>query len=139
MIVLDTNVVSELLNPVPNPRVVRWAGSGAPNSFYLTATSLTELLSGVEFLPSGKKRDLLAVEINNLIGILFQNRILPFDRVAAEALSKMRTRARAFGRPLPFGDGQMAAIAQVNGFVVATRDTLPFEAAGVAFVNPWEA
>ena len=138
MIVLDTNVVSELLNPVPNLQVVRWVGSSAPSSLYLTATSLTELLSGVEFLPSGKKRDLLAVGMNSLIGILFQNRILPFDRVAAEALSKMRARARALGRPLPFGDGQIAAIAQVNGFTVATRDTGPFEAAGVAFVNPWE-
>ena len=138
MIVLDTNVVSELLNPVPNPRVVQWVGGSAPSSFYLTATSLTELLSGVEFLPAGRRRNLFAVEMNNLIGILFQNRILPFDRVAAEALSKMRARARALGRPLPFGDGQIAAIAQVNGFTVATRDTGPFEAAGVAFVNPWE-
>jgi len=139
MIVLDTNVVSELLNPVPNPRVVRWAGSSAPSTLYLTATSLTELLSGVEFLPSGKKRDLLAVAMSNLIGILFQNRILPFYRVAAEALAKMRARARALGRPLPFSDGQIAAIAWVHGFAVGTRDTSPFEAAGVAFVNPWES
>ena len=79
MIVLGIQMsFQELLNPVPNPRVVRWVGSSAPSSFYLTATSLTELLSGVEFLPAGKKRDLLAVEMNNLIGILFQNRILPF-------------------------------------------------------------
>jgi predicted nucleic acid-binding protein len=138
MIVLDTNVVSELLNPVQNPRVVQWLGRNAPNSYHLAATSLTELLSGVEFMPAGKRRDLLAVDMNNLLGILFQNRILPFDRVAAEALSKMRARARALGQPLPFGDGQIAAIAQVNGFTVATRDTGPFEAAGVAFLNPWE-
>lgn len=138
MIVLDTNVVSELLYPRPDQRVELWVGSRLPGSLYLTATSLAELLVGVEILPAGRRRDLLAVELNNLLGILFQNRILPFDRLAAEAFSRMRARARALGRPLPFGDGQIAAIAQVNGFTVATRDTSPFEAAGVAVINPWE-
>jgi predicted nucleic acid-binding protein len=138
MIVLDTNVVSEMLRERINPRVTRWLSQQARGSLYLTATNLAELRMGVEILPAGKRKTLLAADLDNLLGILFRERILPFDREAAETYSRMAARARALGKPLPFGDGQIAAIAQVHGYAVATRDTGPFEAAGVAVINPWE-
>ena len=138
MIVLDTNVVSEVFKDRVNPQVERWLNQQIAGSLYLAATSLAELLFGIEILPAGRRKSLLARELGNLLGILFQDRILPFDLQAAQTYSRMTARARTIGKPLPFGDGQIAAIAQVHGYTVATRDTRPFEAAGVAFLNPWE-
>ena len=138
MILLDTNVVSEMLRERINPRVARWLGQQAVSSLYLTATSLAELRVGVEIIPAGKRKTLLAADLDNLLGILFRERILAFDRKAAETYSRMAARARALGKALPFGDGQIAATAAVHGYAVATRDTGPFEAAGVAVINPWE-
>jgi predicted nucleic acid-binding protein len=139
MIVLDTNVVSEALKAQSDQRVERWLNGQISGSLYLTATSFAELRVGVEILPCGKRKRLLASELDNLLGILFQDRILSFDRQAAETYSRMVALARALGKPLPFRDCQIAAIAAVHGFTVATRDTSPFEAAGVPFMNPWEA
>jgi predicted nucleic acid-binding protein len=97
---------------------------------------LAEFRVGVEIPPSGKRKDLLAVELNSLLGILFQQRILPFDRVAAEALARMCARERTLGNPSRSAAARLRAFPKVHRFTVATRDTSPFEAAGVAFVNP---
>jgi predicted nucleic acid-binding protein len=138
VILLDTNVVSEPLRPRPDPQVIAWLDGQAAETLYLTATSLAELLVGIEFLPVGRRRKGLESALSDLIGELFESRVLPFDAEAARRYAAIIGRASAAGRALSVGDGQIAAIANQHGFTVATRDLEPFLAAGVAVVNPWD-
>ena len=137
MIILDTNVVSEPIRPRSNQAVVQWLDRQAAETLYLTATSLAELASGVEALPSGRRRDGLATGLDTLLQRLFGSRILAFEREAALRYAAVQSRARAAGKAISFADGQIAAIALNLGFSVATRDTGPFLAAGVNVINPW--
>ena len=138
MIILDTNVVSEPMKPGGHRGVQAWLDDQLAETLYLTSISLSELLLGVEVLPDGKRKDGLAAALSELLTTLFGARILPFDQQAAAMYAGRVSRARASGRPISMADGQIAAIAAVHGFTVATRDTAPFVAAGVPVVNPWE-
>jgi toxin FitB len=139
MIILDTNVVSEAMKPHCDPSVRVWLGAQVTETLFLTATSLAELLLGIALAPAGKRRDLLEERLLDVLGLLFAGRVLPYDESAAKAYSQLVSRARSQGRAISIADGQIAAIASVHGFAVATRDTAPFEAAGAAVINPWEA
>lgn len=138
MIVLDTNVVSEPMRRNGSPAVRAWLDRQVAETLYLTATSLSELMVGIEILPDGKRKEGLDIALSELLNMLFGSRILPFDRMAALAYAPLAGRARAAGRPISVADGQIAAIAVVHGYTVATRDTAPFVAAGVPVINPWE-
>lgn len=137
MIILDTNVVSEPMRANGNPAVKAWLDRQVAETLYLTATSLSELLVGIEMLPGGKRKDGLEAALSGLLDVLFGSRILPFDRSAAVTYAPLVNRARIGGRLISVADGQIAAIAAVHGFTVATRDTAPFIAAGVPVINPW--
>ncbi len=139
MIVIDTNVVSEPLKPQADTAVLAWLDRQAEQVLYLTATSLAELLVGVEKLPEGRRKTFLAQSLKPRLANWFGPRVLAFDETAAMAYAKLVSRARAAGRTISFADGQIAAIAHTHGFIVATRDTAPFEAAGVQVINPWQA
>ncbi len=138
MIILDTNVVSEPMKSNGNLAVQTWLDRQAVETVYLTATSLSELLVGIEILPEGKRKEGLDAALSELVEMLFGSRILPFDQHAAMAYAHLVSRARASGHLISVADGQIAAIATVHGFSVATRDTAPFVAAGVPVINPWE-
>lgn len=138
MIVLDTNVVSEPMSLHGDVGVRAWLDRQAAETLYLTATSLAELLVGIATLPDGRRRDGLDAALRELLVRLFGPRILPFDQEAATAYAAVVGRARANGRVISVADGQIAAIAAVRGFAVATRDVQPFIAAGVPVINPWE-
>ena len=138
MIVLDTNVVSEPMKPIANPTVRAWLDRQVAESLFLTATSLSELLVGIEILPHSKRKQGLDTALNELLVTLFGSRILSFDRRAAMAYAPLVGRARSAGRFISVADGQIAAIASVHGFTVATRDTAPFVAAGISIINPWK-
>ena len=138
MIVLDTNVVSEPMKPNGNPAVQVWLDQQVAETLYLTTTSLSELLVGIEILADGKRKEGLAAALNELLARLFGSRILPFDQQAAMAYAPLVGRARAGGRIISGADGQIAAIAVVHGYAIATRDTAPFVAVGVPIINPWE-
>lgn len=138
MIVLDTNVVSEPMRPNCNAAVRIWLDRQVAETLYLTATSLSELLVGLEIMPDGKGKKGLDAALSELLDVLFGSRILPFDRMAATAYAPLVSRARDGGRLISVADGQIAAIAAVRGFTVATRDTAPFIAAGVPVMNPWQ-
>ena len=138
MIILDTNVVSEPIKPHGNPSVQGWLDAQVAETLYLTATSLSELLVGIEVLPAGRRREGLDAGLSELLWTLFGSRILPFNREAATVYARLVSRARASGQHLSIADGQIAAIAEERGFTVATRDTNPFVAAGIPVVNPWE-
>jgi predicted nucleic acid-binding protein len=138
MIILDTNVVSELMNPKCNPAVRLWLDAQANDAVFITAISLSELFLGIELLPQGKRRQGLSLVLEEFLEQLGKERVLPFDESSAKAYALIMSRSRVRGRAISIPDGQIASIARVHGFTVATRDTSPFKAAGVAFVNPWE-
>ena len=136
MILLDTNVVSEPMRPNPDRKVLAWLDAQAGENLYLSTVSLAELLLGIESLPSGKRRKVLAAALDEQIITLFGKRIVPFDLAAAETYAKIVTRARRYGHPIALADAQIAAIAASRQFTVATGDESPFEAAGVPVINP---
>ena len=138
MIILDTNVVSEPMKPDGDRRVQTWLDEQIAETLYITSISLSELLLGVELLPGGKRKEGLAVALSDLLVTLFGDRVLPFNLQAATMYAARISKARTAGRAISMADGQIAAIAAVHGFTVATRDTAPFVAAGVPVVNPWE-
>lgn len=137
MILLDTNVVSEPLKPYGNPAVAAWFDAQVIDTLYLSTVSVAELRYGVEMLPEGKRKDTLRQRLERNVLPLFESRILTFDLAATEAYAVRRARARAAGQGMATADSYIAAIAAAKGFTVATRDTRPFEAAGVAVINPW--
>lgn len=137
MIVLDTNVVSEAMKPEPHPAVRAWLNDQAAETLYLSSVALAELLFGIAALPAGKRKDMLAQALDGLIG-LFRDRVLPFDTDAARRYAELAVMAKASGRGFPTPDGYIAAIAASRGFIVASRDTAPYEAASVAVINPWQ-
>ena len=138
MIVLDTNVVSEAMKPQPHPFVRAWLNAQSAPTLYLCSVTLAELLFGIAAMPAGKRKDMLAKAFDGLLGLL-RDRILPFDTDAARRYAELAVMARANGRGFPTPDGYIAAIAASRGFLVASRDTAPFQAAGVPIINPWEA
>ena len=137
MIVLDTNVISEALKPQPNPAVRIWLNDQVAETLYLTSVTLAELLFGINALPTSQRKDRLAQALEGLMG-LFRNRVLPFDIDAAHHYAELAVTAKIAGRGFPIPDGYIAAIAASRGFVVASRDTAPYQAANVMVINPWE-
>lgn len=137
MILIDTNVISEPLRPVPEARVVAWLDTQAIETLYLSAITVAELRFGVAALPAGKRRQNLRESLETRILPLFAGRVLPFDLAASQAYADLMATARAIGAGLAKADGYIAATAAANGMVVATRDAAPFEAAGVEVINPW--
>ncbi|MCR2831766.1 type II toxin-antitoxin system VapC family toxin [Acidithiobacillus ferrooxidans] len=137
MIVLDTNVVSEAMKPEPHRAVRAWLNDQGAETLYLSSVTLAELLFGIGALPVGKRKDMLAQALDGLMG-LFRDRVLPFDADAARRYAELAVTAKTSGRGFPTPDGYIAAIAASRGFIVASRDTAPYEAAGVSVINPWE-
>lgn len=137
MIVLDTNVVSETMKPAAHPAVMAWLDAQTAETLYLSSVSLAEMSFGIACLPGGRRKSSLSNMLDDLLG-LFQGRILPFDSDAAHHYARLAAKARSAGKGFPMPYGYLAAIATANDFSVATRDTGPFDAAGVPVINPWE-
>jgi predicted nucleic acid-binding protein len=138
MIVLDTNVVSEAMKPEPNPAVRAWLNEQAAETLYLSSVTLAELLFGIGALPASRRKAMLAQTLDGLMG-LFRDRVLPFDIDAARHYAELAVSAKVSGRGFPTPDGYITAIAASRGFIVASRDTAPYEAAGITVINPWQA
>jgi predicted nucleic acid-binding protein len=137
LIILDTDVASEPAASRGDARVLAWFDRQPPNSLFLTAISIAELFSGVAVLPEGRRKMALRKALEEIVAEI-ATPILPFDYEAALAHAAVVIQAKANRYTLPVADGQIAAIAKVHGFAVATRDVRPLMAAGVAVVNPWE-
>ena len=139
MIVLDTNVVSELMRSSPNPTVEAWLDRQSAASLFLSAISEAELRYGVAVMPEGKRRDAIATEIERTLTRDFAGRILPFDSDAARAYASISADRRAAGQPGSQLDCQIAAIAHSRGAAVATRNVSDFEGCGIAVIDPWRS
>jgi hypothetical protein len=138
VILLDTNVLSELMTPKPSPAVLAWTSKQRfADVLYIATVTLGEILYGIELLPAGKRRDGLLHEAEAMFEEDFAARILPFDDAAARFFAKLAAARRLRGRPISNPDAQIAAIARVHGAALATRNTADFEGCEVTILNPW--
>jgi predicted nucleic acid-binding protein len=138
MIIVDTNVISELFRPAPAKQVETWLADQDGANLYFTTIGEAELRHGVAILPSGKRRTALTRAIEGILEEDFRDRILPFDRPAASAYAAIAAERRVLGRPISQFDCQIAAIARAHGASVATRNTSDYESCGVDLLNPWD-
>ena len=136
MILLDTNVVSELMRARPEPTVQACVNNQVPETLLLSSITVAELLYGVGVLPDGQRKRDMTTKVDRMLD-LFASRILPFDNLAARCHADRAVSARAAGLGFPAPDSYIAAIAAAHGFAVATRDPSAFVAAGVSVINPW--
>ncbi|OFS06195.1 type II toxin-antitoxin system VapC family toxin [Kytococcus sp. HMSC28H12] len=139
MIVLDTNVVSELVRPTPEPSVVAWL-EGVTDEVALTAITVAELLAGLALLPDGRRSDGLDAAARHALEPYRGSRaILPFDAEAAGEHAEVLGAHTRSGSPISSADAQIAAVCRVHDATLATRNTKDFEGTGVQLVNPWIA
>lgn len=138
MIIIDTNVITELFKPGRSQKVVDWLDDQVVETLYMTATSFAEIRLGLDSFPAGKKKKALSFDVNAVIAHFFGERILPFDKTAAVEYGLLLAASKSAGRTVSVSDGQIGAIAKSRSFLVATRDTTPFESMGVPFINPWK-
>ena len=139
MIVLDTNVVSELVRPTPNPQVLRWLDNRPPDTLWLCSVVAAELLYGVARLPIGRRKQQLAAALQAIIHEDFDMRVLPFDLEASLVYADIVARQESKGQPVSMADAQIAATCLRYDATLATRNVRDFEGLGVALVNPWNA
>jgi predicted nucleic acid-binding protein len=139
MIVLDTNILSETMKPVPAAEVLQWLASQPAARLFTTSISQAEILYGLEIMPKGKRRSALQSAVEAMFEGVFAGRILPFDADAARLFPRIAASRRASGRPVAQADAQIAAIALSRGASLATRNTGDFESCGVTLLNPWQA
>ena len=137
MLVLDTNVVSELMRERPNPDVLRWVDNQLTDNLFVTSVTEAEIRTGIAILPEGERQRGLAASAERLFSVLFSERILPFDSDAARVYAMLAAERRIAGRPISQSDCQIAAIARCRGTSVATRDVGDFEGSGIEVINPW--
>ncbi|WP_175959533.1 type II toxin-antitoxin system VapC family toxin [Burkholderia pyrrocinia] len=137
MILVDTNVIAEPLRREPSAAVIEWLDAQNAETLFLAAISLAEIRFSVAALPEGRRRDRLHQSIEQRVLSVFRGRILPFDDAASKAYASLRARARVAGSAIAPVDGFIAATADANGLIVATRDVAPFEAVGLRVIDPW--
>lgn len=139
MIVLDTNVLSELMKPAPNAKVSGWVGAQPADSIFTTSVTQAEILHGIMLLPAGRRRDALERAAEAMFAADFSGRVLAFGSDAARAYARIATDRRRSGRPISQFDAQIAAIARHAGAAIATRNVADYAATGVKIVDPWKA
>ncbi|MBB3594783.1 hypothetical protein FHX08_005193 [Rhizobium sp. BK529] len=137
MILLDTNVISEPWKSAPDESVVAWLDAQAIETLFLSAITIAELRFGIAAMPSGKRKTILRDRLEGEVLPHFSERILAFDLASSQFYAELMARARVSGKAIGTVDGYIAAIAAANGLAIATRDTSPFEAAGLKVINPW--
>ena len=138
MIVLDTNVLSELAKEQPHPAVRAWANAQSTPTLCATTISEAEILYGLAVMPAGRRQRALARAMKAVFTVLLEGRVLPFDRAAAAAYADIRTARKRRGHPVPLEDLQIAAIARSGrATAVATRNVGHFHGFGVPTIDPW--
>jgi toxin FitB len=139
VIVLDTNVVSELMRKAPEPRVVSWVDRFSASDVLVTAVTAAELMYGVARLPEGRRKRELHIKIEGLLTEDFEDQILPFDAPAATHYAEIVASRERAGRPISMADAQIAAICRNWSAALATRNVDDFVDTGVDALNPWDA
>ena len=137
MIVLDTNVASELMRAVPAPQVVAWMQQNADHDLVTTAITVAEIQYGISRLPSGRRRATLAAAAAEIFAA-FPDQILPFDVAAAHAYADIVSHRDSLGTPIEGFDAQIAAICRTRAADLATRNDKDFTDTGITVTNPWQ-
>lgn len=137
MIVLDTNVLSELMRPAPEPRVAEWVDSFPVHQLATTSITVAEILYGIRRMPSGKRKENLVAIAELIITEDFHGRVLSFDEAAAVEYAVLVTERLSAGFPLSMADAQIAAICRAQGCGLATRNTADFSHLDLTLLNPW--
>ncbi|MCP3797930.1 type II toxin-antitoxin system VapC family toxin [Allokutzneria sp. A3M-2-11 16] len=139
MIVLDTNVVSELMRQVPDDTVVRWVDRYPADEVFITAVTVAELVYGVARLPGGHRKTVLAAKVFELLTEDLQGQVLPFDGASAEYYGEIVAARERQGRPISMADAQIAAVCRRFTACLATRNTKDFVGTGISLLDPWDA
>ena len=139
MIILDTNVISELTRPVSDSGVIAWLDSLPPEETAITAITAAELRYGVRRMPDGRRKTELSEAVSALINTDFRGRVEPFDVLAADQYADVVTVRERAGKPIGISDAQIASICRVLNATLATRNTPDFTGTGVDLINPWKA
>jgi toxin FitB len=137
MLILDTNVLSEIMKASPIPRVMEWWSQQHSSDIFTTTVTMAEILYGIELLPKGRRRDSLRNEAEVVFAQDLDGHILPFDEDAAHAYSRIAAIRRQQGRPIAYFDAQIAAIAISRSASLATRNTADFEGCNLRLINPF--
>ena len=137
MIILDTNVLAELMRPEPFARVATWVARQRATELFTTSITEAEIFYGIELLTKGKRREGLLAAAEAMFAEDLAGRIFGFESDAARAFSKIAAHRRALGRPISHADAQIAAIAQVRGAQLATRNVADFRDCPVEVLDPW--
>ena len=125
------------MRSVPSPEVMAWLDERPQHDLYVTAVTQAEILTGIAFLPEGRKRSELAEAAGYAFNNLFSERILTFDSAAARAYADITSARRSAGKPISQFDGQIAAIARSRSMTVATRNVTDYEGCSITVINPW--
>lgn len=139
MILLDTNVLSELMRPKPAPEVEVWVAGQPATALFISAITEAELRFGLALLPDGARREALAQAVEAVLAEDFAGRILPFDSSVAEAYAQIAADRRRSGRPISQFDAQIASTARSRNAPLATRNVGDFEGCGIQLIDPWRA
>ena len=139
MILLDTNVVSEVMKTQPAEAVVAWLNGQDSERLYVSAITIGEITYGLRILPDGKRRSGLRERFERFVALAFDQRVLSYDESAARVYGELMGDRKELGLPMSVPDGQIAAIARLNHLAVATRNVLDFEDCGIDVLNPFEA
>ena len=139
MILLDTNVVSEVMKTRPAEAVVAWLNGQDSEKLHVSAITIGEIAYGLRVLPDGKRRSGLRERFERFVALAFDQRVLAYDESAARIYGELMGDRKELGLPMSVPDGQIAAIARLNHLAVATRNVLDFEHCGIDVLNPFEA
>ncbi len=139
MILLDTNVISELVRAAPDPAVTAYVDGLAPEAVFTAAICVAEIRYGLARMPPGARRDDLAARIATFLASGFPDHILPFDAPCAALYGEIRQTREAAGRPISVEDAMIAATGRAYGVLaIATRNTKDFLECGVPLIDPWQ-
>ena len=137
MIILDTNVVSELMRPAPDAGVLRWVDAQQSDALWLCSPVAQELWFGIQRLPAGERQARLARAVAAMLDEDFLDRVLSYDLKAALACADLLARCERLRRPMALADAQIAAICLTHRATLATRNTKDFEATELPLIDPW--
>ena len=138
MILLDTNVVSEVMRVTPNHAVLKWLNESRSSDLHLSTVTIAEISYGIQILPEGRRRLAISKRFDLFVEQGFSHRVLAFDAPSAFLYGEIMARRKRMGRPMSLPDGQIASIARARNMAVATRNTADFEETGIDLINPFE-
>jgi len=138
MIIVDTNIISEMMKPFPTPCVINWLDNQKPSQLFITTITIAEITYGIHVLPNGNRRRSLETAFNKTIEEAFEHSILSFNKAAAHCYGKIMAQRKLSGRPLSMADGQIAAITFTHHFTLATRNIRDFVDCEIELINPFK-